>query len=334
MEAQPMRFCARFFGTLLAISMSLLGPASLAAKGTWNKVAELPVPLMGLHANTLNQKIYIVGGQRIPSELPSSGATGSSDVSSKLHIFDPESRRWSLGADIPTARGFLGTAVVGGQLYAIGGSPHMIQHDPGLGIVEVYDPETDRWSSAPEMPTPRADLTASVVDGTIYAIGGTRHVAVDALGTVEMYDPASKIWVRKADMPTPRLHLTSAVVDGKIYVFGGGPEWPVPLAALEIYDPVTDSWTRGADMPTPRTGVWCSVMNGKIYVVGGLSWENKALSTVEVYDPTTDKWEAAPNMPTPRFLMAVETLRNRLYVLGGSATDYTSQSAVEEFVER
>lgn len=317
-------------GLIFATSVWLASPASSALEGTWSRAGELPVSLMGLHANTLSGKIYIIGGQKLPNDAP----IGSIGVSSKLHVFDPASGDWALGADIPTPRGFLGTAVVDGQLYAIGGSPNMAQHDPGVGTVEVYDPQSDTWSKAPEMPTPRADLTASVVDGRIYAIGGTRHVAIDALGIVEMYDPASRIWVRKTDMPTPRLHLTSAVAGGEIFVIGGGPEWPVPLATVEIYDPVTDSWSRGADMPTPRTGAWCSVLNGKIYVVGGLGWDNEALSTVEVYDPATDRWETAPDMPTPRFLMAAETVEGRLYVLGGSATDYTTQSSVEAFEEK
>ena len=128
------------------------------------------------------------------------------------------------------------------------------------------------------------------MNGKICAIGGTRHVGVDAVPIVEEYDPATDTWTRKADMPTARLHLTSAVVDGKIYVFGGGPEWPVPLAATEVYDPAIDSWTRKADMPTERIAMWAAALNGKIYVLGGLSWESAALATVEEYDPATDTW--------------------------------------------
>ncbi len=73
------------------------------------------------------------------------------------------------------------------------------------------------------MPTPRADLVANEVNGKIYAIGGTRHVGIEAFGLVEEYDPSTDSWTRKTDMPTPRLHHTSVVIDGKIYVFGGCP---------------------------------------------------------------------------------------------------------------
>jgi N-acetylneuraminic acid mutarotase len=308
---------------LITLGTWLPTMGSLAADGAWSQVAVMSPSRLGLHANAIEGKIYIVGG-----------GTALLRPITKVDVFDPTSGGWSQVANMPTGRGFLGTAVVHGRLYAIGGSPNITPNDPAIGTVESYDPATDSWRKEPDMRTPRADLTANVVDGRIYAIGGTRHVGVDALGTVEMYDPAGKSWTRKADMPTPRLHLTSAVVDGKIYVFGGSPEWPVPLATVEIYDPVSDSWSPGADMPTARTGIWCAALDGKIYVVGGLSWENEALATVEVYDPATDSWEAAPDMPTPRMLMAVVSLGGRIYVLGGGATNYASQSAVEVFTPR
>ena len=66
----------------------------------------------------------------------------------------------------------------------------MQEHDPGIATVEIYDPATDSWSRGADMPTPRADLTVNEVEGKLYAIGGTRHVGIEALGTVEEYDPA------------------------------------------------------------------------------------------------------------------------------------------------
>ena len=202
-------------------------------------------PRMGIHANAVEDRLYVIGGDE---------TTATSVPGGLLEVYDPAKNAWTRKAHMPTARGFFGTAVVDGKIYTIGGSPNMVEHDPEIAVVEVYDPATDTWTRKADMPTPRADLTASAVNGKIYAIGGTRHVAVDALPIVEEYDPVTDTWTRKADMSTARLHLTSAVVDGKIYVFGGSPEWAVPLAATEAYDPVSDTWTRLADMPTARTG--------------------------------------------------------------------------------
>ncbi len=54
-------------------------------------------------------------------------------------------------------------------------------------VVYVYDPATDTWTtSADRLPTPRLNLTAAVVDGKIYAIGGRQGDLL--LSTVEEYD--------------------------------------------------------------------------------------------------------------------------------------------------
>jgi N-acetylneuraminic acid mutarotase len=289
----------------------------------WRPLASAPQALMGLHAEVVDDKIYTFGGQVV--------GAGFGEPTNQVAVLDIHTGNWSEAPPMPTRRGFLGTGVVDGLIYVIGGSPNMREFDPATDVVEIYNPVNNEWRFAPGLPTGRADLTASVVDGRIYAIGGTEHVAVDALGVVEMYDPSTGAWTRRADMPTPRLHLTSVAFNGEIYVFGGGPEWPVPLPTLEIYNPATNTWRKGADMPTPRTGLWAAVLNGKIYVAGGLSWENEALATVEVYDPATDTWDTIPDMPTARFLAAVRAVAGKLYVIGGSQTDYRSLDVVEVY---
>ena len=72
---------------------------------------------------------------------------------------------------MPTARYLLGTSVVGGKIYAIGGWRHSAS-GPLYSTVEVYDPATDTWTKEGDIPVPTAGLSTSVVDGKIYAIGG------------------------------------------------------------------------------------------------------------------------------------------------------------------
>jgi hypothetical protein len=54
--------------------------------------------------------------------------------------------------------------------------------------VEEYNPVTDTWKKKAKMPTARAWLSTSVVNGKIYAIGGSVD-AVVPLSTVEEYTP-------------------------------------------------------------------------------------------------------------------------------------------------
>jgi hypothetical protein len=51
-----------------------------------------------------------------------------------------------------------------------------------------YDPATDTWTKEGDMPVPRTAMSASVVDGRIYVIGGT-EVSVRGISTVEAYQP-------------------------------------------------------------------------------------------------------------------------------------------------
>jgi N-acetylneuraminic acid mutarotase len=319
------RIDRRRFGLLLAgiPVLGLPGQARAQGSGAWTAKAPLPAPRFGLHSAVLDGKIFVMGGE---------GNVGAASVpTGAMHVYDPAVDAWREAAAMPTGRGFFGTAASGGRIYAIGGSPNMQEQDPGIGVVEIYDATIDGWARGRAMPTPRADLTANDVVGRIYAIGGTRHVGIEALGTVEEYDPQADTWTRKSDMPSPRLHLSSAVVDGKIIVVGGGPEWPVPSAATEMYDPATDAWTQMADMPTPRVGVWAAALNGKVYVMGGLSWENEALSTVEEFDPQSNTWRKVADMPTARFILAAEAAAGQVFAIGGAATDFTTLTAVEAF---
>ena len=80
-----------------------------------------------------------------------------------------------------------------------------------------------KWEKKADMPTARANLSTSVVNGKIYAIGGSVGAGTD-LATVEEYDPTTNTWNKRTDMPTGRYTLATATVNEKIYVFGGSPD--------------------------------------------------------------------------------------------------------------
>lgn len=157
--------------------------------------------------------------------------------------------------------------------------------------------EADKWTKKADMPTARGGLSASEVNGKIYAIGGA--AAGVSFSTVEEYNPVTDTWTKKSDMPTRRYALATAAVNGKIYAIGGVDERDVSMSIVEEYDPTTDKWTKRANIPTARSAPAASAVNGKIYVIGGKR-PGEVLSTVEEYDPTTDKWTRKSDMPIAR----------------------------------
>lgn len=91
-----------------------------------------------------------------------------------------------------------------------------------LGIFPLSAAAGDMWKAKADMPTARWGLATCVVDGIIYAFGGTGTNPNNAYATVEAYDPRTNTWTKKADMPTPKYFTSASVVNGKIYVIGGG----------------------------------------------------------------------------------------------------------------
>ena len=264
--------------------------------------------------------------------------------------------QWTRKADMPTARACFSTSVVDGKIFAIGGRTHLEWDEYGdlsLSTVEMYDPETDAWERKADMPTARAAVSVSVVDGKIYAIGGSekkKHqvprgygVDVKELPTVEMYDPATDTWTQKADMPTPR-ETSTCVVDGKIYAIGGAAATnykknkPWRLATVEVYDPATDTWEKVRDMNHARAYAALSVVNGEIYATGGTGWpyiQNRPgpyLSSVEVFNPKANQWQERTEMSTPKSEHTASVIDGKIYVMGGHFEEdgeYKNLSTIE-----
>ena len=216
-----------------------------------------------------------------------------------------------------------------GKIYAIGGW----NNAGDVSVVEMYDPPIDRWTKRADMPTARTFLSASVVDGKIYVIGGSvspNALEEHAVKIVEAYDPATNTWSRKADMPTARKGLATSVVNGKIYAIGGGfidfvggqvKRWEV-LSTVEMYDPQADTWTLQTPMPTRRWLLSTAVVDAKIYALGGWSGITNLAnvrSTVEIYTPATDTWTKGADMPDPRGSMGASAISGKIYVIGGQA---------------
>jgi len=186
-----------------------------------------------------------------------------------------------------------------------------------LGITSLTLAQGNPWATKANMPTPRALLSTSVVDGVIYAIGGGTGPYSD-FSTVEAYDPKTDTWTKKINMPTPRAGLSTCAVDGIIYAIGG--HWSPGLATVEAYNPVTDNWTSKTPMPTSRGFLSVSVVDGIIYAIGGCKdVTGIGLSKVEAYDPKTDTWTEKTPMPTARLLLTSCEVDGIIYAIGGSS---------------
>jgi len=100
---------------------------------------------------------------------------------------------WDSVANIPTSRMFPAACVLDGKIYVIGGHSQNDSNGNGIPVVERYDPETDIWDTCAPFPT--GDFASLVLDGEIWAIGGSP----DAHGSsvhlhFEVYNPQADTW--------------------------------------------------------------------------------------------------------------------------------------------
>ncbi|MCX5786277.1 MAG: fibronectin type III domain-containing protein [Elusimicrobia bacterium] len=234
--------------------------------------------------------------------------------------------KWTVKAGMPTQRDGVSGGVIGGKLYAVGGSN-------GLGVLNIneeYDPVANTWVTKTVMSTARMWLSAGVIDGKLYAMGGSPDGS-SPLNINEEYDPASNTWVTKAVIPTARYTFSVGALGNKLYAVGGSPDGGSSLNTNEEYDPAANTWRIRAVMPTSRNGLSVGVIGGKLYVVGGWSGGAPSFNTNEEYDPVFNTWAAKAAMPTARTGLSAGVIGGKLYAVGGTFNGSSFFTANEEY---
>src|SRR5207249_2283401 len=127
----------------------------------WTTKAPLPIGLHHAGAVAAGGRLYVIGG------FTKSFFSVWQPVAS-VFMYNPETDSWMERAPMPTKRGALGVAELGGKLFAIGG----YDGTGNSSAVEVYDAATNSWSTKAALPTARDHLAVATVGTRIYAIGG------------------------------------------------------------------------------------------------------------------------------------------------------------------
>jgi N-acetylneuraminic acid mutarotase len=308
---------------LLAVSMFLPTfqfPLADAAENSWTAMAPMPTKRGGLGVSVVNGKIYAIGGVNNEEQL---------DVNEE---YDPATDTWKDRAPMPTARSGFAVAVYQSKIYVIGGTVGDSDNVGFTGRTEVYDPATNTWERKADMPTPRADLCASVINGKIYLIGGKEYwldgPLYHELDVNEVYDPTSNSWTAESRIPIPVFGYASVVVDGKIYVFGGARQLLTgfnnltSVSSNQVYDVINDMWLSRAGLPAAESYAVAEATLGltapkRVYVVGGFD-QSSYSNVLRVYDSEPDAWSAGASMLTARGYFGLAVVDDVLYAIGGS----------------
>ncbi|UCF44766.1 MAG: hypothetical protein JSW44_03035 [Candidatus Bathyarchaeota archaeon] len=307
---------------LLAVSIfvsTFQFPLADAAENEWKIMAPMPTARGGLGVAVVNGKIYAIGGLDNDAQLAVN------------EEYDPATDTWKARAPMPTARSGFAVAVYQSKIYVIGGAVGEGTNLGFTGVTEVYDPATNTWEAKEDMPTPRADLCASVVNDKIYLIGGKEYWGdgplYHELDVNEVYDPTSNSWTTESRMPIPVFGYASTVVDGKIYVFGGSRQLLeefnnlTSVGSNQVYDAINGTWSSRTGLPAAGSYSAAEATIGltapkRIYVVGGFDQVSYS-NVVYAYDSESDVWSTGASMLTARGYLGLAVVDEVLYAIGG-----------------
>lgn len=289
------------FGFVLLI---LLGGFLLAADQP--KFEPLPVPISNNAVASVKSR-----GSLLLYSLMGIGPKKTWDaISNSGYMIDSESDtgKWSEVRSVPGTAGRLAATAAGARehIFLFGG--YVVDAQGGehtLPDVNAYEPLTDRWFRAEDMPVAVDDSVAGVYhDRYIYLVSGWSKT--DAVRDVQVYDAEKNAWSQATPIPgTPVFgHAGALVGDTIVYIdgahrnpAGGQPKYIASdecwMGKIDHHDRSKIQWTKLPSHPGTaryRIAAGGSEKDEKIYFSGG---------TDNPYDYNGMGYNGVPAEPSP-----------------------------------
>jgi len=280
---------------------------SAFASGLMHSTANLSQERYWLAATTVGNKAIFAGGFYTISDV--------FYYSNVVDIYDTNTDSWST-ATLSRGRRELSATQVGNKAMFAGG----YYGDPSGGhhysnIVDIYDANTNTWSTA-TLSKGRDSLAAATVGNKALFAGGSDGHATDV---VDIYDADTDTWSTAA-LSQARSHLAATTVGNKALFAGGGAYSDV----VDIYNADTDTWST-ATLSQGRTCMSATALGSKAFFAGGSIIGGKS-NVVDIYDAGTDTWSTA-KLSQPRHDLSATTVGNKALFAGG--VDYGLSNIVD-----
>jgi len=260
------------------------------ATNSWTTENSSSLGLNHFQAVSYNGKVYVASAftGNCCHEVPVSN----------IQIFDPATKQWSIGPQIPSGRrrGAAGCVVYNNKIYVVCGITD--GHSSGwVAWLDRFDPQTNTWVTLANAPRARDHFNAVVANGKIYCMGGRRSGYNGSTfnyttAEVDIYDIASNTWSTlpsSKNIPTQRAAPAAALLGNDILIAGGETgSSSTSLNKTEAFNIVSQSWRTVASLNQGRNGTSAIVYNNKVYVVCGAGNRGggNELNTQEVFSFT------------------------------------------------
>ncbi|OIV98463.1 hypothetical protein TanjilG_16790 [Lupinus angustifolius] len=181
----------------------------------------------------LNGKFLVIAGY--------SAINGTAFASEEVYQYDSYLNSWSKLSNMNVARYDFACAEVNGLVYAVGGYG---ANGDNLSSVEVYDPDTDKWTLIESLRRPRWGCFACGFEGKLYVMGGRSSFTIGNSKFVDIYNTEKHSW---CEMKNGCVMVTAhAVLGKKLFCM----EWK-NQRKLAIFNPEDNSWKM---VSVPLTG--------------------------------------------------------------------------------
>jgi len=234
---------------------------------------------------------------------------------------------WASGKVMPTGTAFSSAAVLGGEIYVIGGAK---ASGTVINNVQIYNPTTNTWSTGTSLPTVTQHSSAAVVSNILYVFGGDNGVAAPT-NAVLAYSPKTKAWTSMAPMPTARNGTLAVVEKNIIYVMGGnlgnGSNF---VATVESYNPATNTWTTEAPMDGAKDYPAGGLIGTTIVAADGAVASGQITGDTEGYNAATNAWSELTADPTARTGSCSGVIGSALYDASGYINNNGAATTVND----
>jgi hypothetical protein len=272
-----------------------------------------------------NGKVLVAGGLTWTNNLwASTSAAG---------LFDPVSNTWSAtGSMITSRRSHFMIRLADGKVFVGGGTSEA----GGVKSAEIYDPATGTFTSVPDMPESRSDVSAALLpNGNVLVIGGYNSGS-GHLRSAVIYNISTSSWSTVSSQMQIAHNYGAAIVtltDGRIFFAGGWDSALHGFSQTDIFDPSTNTFSAGPGLSERRADLTAHVLqDGKVVLIGGADGYGNVWNSVDVFDPVTSSVIKQFNtMSYGRYVHSSALLLDgRILIVGG---DYSGRFTAEIFTQ-
>jgi len=300
--------------------------------GAWGSGAAIPYTVylgtgVGYTDNSVSPPVgylYSIGGN-----------TGSA-LGTEVYKYNLKLDTWTAVASLPAARRVLASAIVGTDIYAIGGSDLASVYQ---NTVYKYNILTDTWTTVSPLPVSIGWAKAVAHGDNIYVAGGV--VGGVVVSSVYVYNTVTDTWATATSMPGVKFGGAFSIT-GNTLVYAAGADLSVIsnsvyVGTIDLVTPTTISWVIAKNAYPGATGAYVSNNSNlmaedlsqtvttppsKGYYPGGTmyrfdaapwgtdgiimaagsptaSWAPADPNPCYVYKPATDSWIKQPDLTIP-----------------------------------